>query len=72
MPCFDCEDGIMTTVVKPYELTINGVMLVVPDVPQEECDKCGEACIGSEGNKLIEAAQLAAGQVYRGRICKSI
>ena len=55
-PCFECEDGTLRAVIEDYKTTLPEVgKIVVPNVPMERCDECGDTVIGEEGNKIIDA-----------------
>ena len=56
LPCFECEDGFLETVVEDYtgELS-NGASFSVSGVPMERCAVCGDTVIGDEGNRKIDA-----------------
>lgn len=55
-PCFECADGNLRVVLKDYKTYIPDVgKIIVPDVPMERCDECGDTIIGEKGNKIIDA-----------------
>ena len=54
-PCFECDDGILETVIEDYSGTLaNGKSFIVPKVPMERCNLCGDTVIGIEGNRKID------------------
>lgn len=64
--CFECENGILRTILLPYETTNGrGELLIVPAVPHEVCDKCGDICFQATASRMIEAARVATGVKYR-------
>jgi putative zinc finger/helix-turn-helix YgiT family protein len=54
-PCFECESGTLEAVVQDFETNVTGIGdVVVPNVPMERCDQCGDVVIGDAGNRIID------------------
>jgi YgiT-type zinc finger domain-containing protein len=65
-PCFECDDGTLKVVRKPYETTGGeGKPLSVPDVPFLVCDTCGDELLDCNAQRIITEAREAAGVKYR-------
>jgi YgiT-type zinc finger domain-containing protein len=65
-PCFECDDGTIRLVRKPYETTGGkGEPLTIPDVPIWTCDTCGDQSFDKNGSQIIQEAREAAGVKYR-------
>lgn len=66
LACFECDDGTLKVVRKPYETTGGeGKPLSVPDVPFLVCDTCGDELLDNNANRIITEARIAAGVKYR-------
>ena len=65
-PCFECDDGTIRLVRKPYETTGGkGEPMTIQDVPIWTCDHCGDESFDANGTRIIEEARIAAGVKYR-------
>ena len=54
-PCFECADGVMETVIEDFQTTPNDLgEIIIPNVPMERCNLCGDTVIGAEGNSIID------------------
>lgn len=58
VPCFECKYGHYETELHPYPLYLLSFdkesAAIIPDVPHEVCDKCGDVCFGGGGLKVID------------------
>ena len=55
LPCFECADGVMKPVIEDFKTTLNDLgKVIIPNVPMERCNLCGDTVIGAEGNRLID------------------
>lgn len=55
IPCFECDDGVLETVVEEYTGTLaSGEQFTFPGVKMEKCNVCGDTVIGAEGNRKID------------------
>lgn len=54
-PCFECDTGKYESVLVDYTTqTRDGREIVVPNVPMERCNVCGDTIIGSGGSEKID------------------
>jgi hypothetical protein len=66
LACFECDDGTLKVVRKPYETTGGeGKPLSVPNVLFLVCDTCGDELLDSNANRIITESRIAAGVKYR-------
>ncbi|MGJ8633187.1 MAG: ImmA/IrrE family metallo-endopeptidase [Luteolibacter sp.] len=56
IPCFECADGQLRSVVEDYTTTAPELgKVVVPNVPMERCDSCECIVVGDTGGEIIDA-----------------
>lgn len=48
-PCFECDGGILLSVCEPFTThTSEGLKIIIPDVPMERCNSCGDTVLSGE------------------------
>ena len=53
LPCPECEDGQLVSLIGDFETATDGQSVTVPDVAMEHCSSCDERFLTPEGSQQV-------------------
>lgn len=53
LPCPECEDGQLVSLIGDFETATDGQSITVPNVSMERCSSCNESFLTPEGSQQV-------------------